>query len=231
MTTTPISSSTPSPLARAVASAERSSNELAREAARAPREDAGGPREVSVKGALVVALLDHLELELGSSALATALGTVDVALRRKLEGVILPMAWLPLALFDALLVAVDRDRAETSMCAAAGRAAAERELSTTHRLFLQTATPASVLDRLPHLHRIYFSRGEARVGAPSPPPTSQGTRIEVDGLAPESTALLAWLGGFWQRMLELAGARDVKVVATTVRGRGDDKSSVTLRWR
>jgi hypothetical protein len=221
----------PSSLARAVASAERSSTELAREAARAPRDDAGAGRDASVKGALVVALLDHLELELGGSGLAHALGTVDLALRRKLEGVILPMAWLPLGLFDGLLAAADRDHGEATRAAAAGRAAAERELSTTHRLFLQTATPASVLDRLPHLHRVYFSRGEARVSAVTNPATSHGTRIEVDGLGAESPSLVAWLSGFWQRMLELAGARDVKVVAMSSRGRGDDKSSVTIRWR
>jgi hypothetical protein len=170
-------------------------------------------------------------LPICSSGLAHALGTVDLALRRKLEGVILPMAWLPLALFDALLAAADRDHNDTARAAAAGRAAAERELSTTHRLFLQTATPASVLDRLPHLHRVYFSRGEARVSAVTNPATSHGTRVEIDGLGPESPSLVAWLSGFWQRMLELAGARDVKVVGVTSRARGDERSSVTIRWR
>jgi serine/threonine protein kinase len=228
---TSVGAAQPSALARAVASAERSSTELAREAARAPRDDANGGRDASVKGALVVALLDHLELELGNSGLALALGTVDVALRRKLEGVILPMAWLPLGLFDALLAAADRDHGEATRAAAAGRAAAERELSTTHRLFLQTATPSSVLDRLPHLHRVYFSRGEARVSPVTNPATSHGTRIEVEGIGPESQSLVAWLSGFWQRMLELAGARDVKVVGITSRARGDERSSVTIRWR
>jgi plasmid replication initiation protein len=78
---------------------------------------------------------------------------------------------------------------------------------------------------------VYFSRGEARVSAVTNPATSHGTRIEVDGLGAESPSLVAWLSGFWQRMLELAGARDVKVVAMSSRGRGDDKSSVTIRWR
>jgi hypothetical protein len=179
-----------------------------------------------VKGALVVTLLDHLESELGSAESAQMLASIEPSQRQKLEGVILPIAWLPLSLFESLLSAMDRDQSDPVRATSSGRAAAERELSTTHRLFLQTATPATVLDRLPHLHRVYFSRGEARVAA-----LPKGTRVEIDGLGAEGTALIGWLSGFWQRMLELAGARDVKVLATTSRARGDERSSVTLRWR
>lgn len=181
--------------------------------------------EVSIKGSLVVALLDHLETELGSAGAAQVQASLEPALRQKLEGVILPMAWLPLGLFDAMLLGADRET-EPARSLAAGRAAAERELSTTHRLFLQTATPASVLERLPHLHRVYFSRGEARVA------TSPGlSRVELEGLGTETPQLVAWLSGFWQRMLEMAGAREVKIAGTTCRARGDERSSVSLRWR
>ncbi|MBN8616371.1 MAG: hypothetical protein J0L92_37645, partial [Deltaproteobacteria bacterium] len=217
-------STTGSGLPRVHASAERAVADLAsaaRESAPRPTRD-----EVAVKGALVVALLDHLETELGSAESAHTLASIEPSQRQKLEGVILPMAWLPLSLFESLLSAMDRDHPDPLRAIASGRAAAERELSTTHRLFLQTATPTTVLDRLPHLHRVYFSRGEARVA-----PVANGTRVEVEGLGVESAALLGWLSGFWQRMLELAGARDVKVVATTSRARGDERSSVTLRWR
>jgi len=182
--------------------------------------------ELAVKGALIAGLLDHLDAEVGSSGAALTLSSLDPALKSKLDGVILPMAWLPLGLFEAILAAVDRDGAEPGRTQAAGRAAAERELSTTHRLFLQTASPATVLDRLPHLHRVYFSRGDARVTL-----AVNGARIDVDGMSAESPALVAWLSGFWQRMLELAGAREVKVIATSARGRGEERTSVTLRWR
>ncbi|MBX7192091.1 MAG: hypothetical protein K1X94_08535, partial [Sandaracinaceae bacterium] len=230
---------TPGPATPLGSSAANSSTSLPRLAppperptAEAPippaRDSAPKParEEVSVKGALVVALLDHLETELGSATASLTIGSIEPQLRAKLEGVILPMAWLPLGLFEALLGAVDRDHPESTRAGAAGRAAAERELSTTHRLFLQTATPASVLEHLPHLHRVYFSKGEAKVVA-----ATVGTKVELDGLGVESPGLVAWLAGFWQRMLELAGARDVKIVATTCRAHRDERSSVTLRWR
>ncbi len=221
----PASATTTGPsLPRVPPSGERTIGDIsaaARESAPRPIRD-----EIAVKGALVVALLDHLESELGSAESASTLAAMDPSSRQKLDGVILPMAWLPLALFESLLAAMDRDQPDAVRSIACGRAAAERELATTHRLFLQTATPVTVLDRLPHLHRVYFSRGEARVTA-----LPNGTRVDLEGLGAEGVPLVSWLSGFWQRMLELAGARDVKVVATTSRGRGEERSSVTLRWR
>ena len=212
--------------ARASVALERHPPELTREPGR--MDAASAP---CVKGSLVAALLDHLTDELGAVSLELALGTLEPAMRRKLEGVILPMAWLPLALFDAVLAAADRDAKTMTRAVSAGRATAERELSTTHRMFLQTANPTSVLERLPHLHRVYFSRGEARVGPATGPAGSPGIRVEVEGPTAESAALVAWLSGFWQRTLELAGARDVKVAAVTARGRGDESSGATLHWR
>jgi len=182
--------------------------------------------ELAVKGALIAGLLDHMDAELGSAEATRTLSTLEPALRNKLDGVILPMAWLPLGLFEAILGAADREASEPGRALGAGRAAADRELSTTHRLFLQTASPATVLDRIPHLHRVYFSRGEAKVS-----PAANGARVDVDGMSAESASLVAWLSGFWQRTLELAGARDVKVIATSARGRGEERTSVTLRWR
>jgi serine/threonine-protein kinase len=184
--------------------------------------------ELSVKGALVLGLLDHAESALGRAAASALPQRVTAGLRAKLDGVILPMAWLPFALLDELIGALDEGGGHdaAARAIAAGRAAAERELTTTHRLFLQTASPATMTDRVPHLHRLYFSRGEAKVS-----PMSSGVRVELEGMPPESAAFVQWLAGFWQRAYELAGARDVKIAGTSTRGRGDERSSVSLRWR
>jgi hypothetical protein len=139
--------------------------------------------------------------------------------------VILPMAWLPLSVLEELVqgLASDGDPARVSV---SGRAVAAREMTTTHRLFSQTASPASALERLPHLHRVYFACGDLKVVT-----TLSGARIELDGTPPESGALVQWLAAFWQEVLTRAGARDVQVAATTARGRGDERSSIALRWR
>jgi hypothetical protein len=186
---------------------------------RASRDDA------ACKGALVVGLVDHVEDTLGEAGAMAWRAALDPVTRAKIDGVILPMAWLPVQVLEDLVHALGAD-GDTARLTTSGRAVAAREMSTTHRLFLQTASPASVLERIPHLHRLYFSRGDVKVIA-----VPSGARIDLEGTHLESVALVQWLAAFWQEVLELAGARDVKVAATSARGRGDERSSVTLRWR
>jgi hypothetical protein len=167
------------------------------------------------KGSLVLGLLDHFEEAHGAAAARAWIARLTPETRGKVEGVILPMAWLPLSVLEELVqgLASDGDPARVSV---SGRAVAAREMTTTHRLFSQTASPASALERLPHLHRVYFACGDLKVVT-----TLSGARIELDGTPPESGALV----------LTRAGARDVQVAATTARGRGDERSSIALRWR
>lgn len=185
--------------------------------------------EPEVKGALLVAALDHVESLHGASSLEAIRAHMDRDALARLGGVILPMAWLPLSLYDQLLRAVERaiGGGEGSTSSAIGRATADRELPTTHRLFMQTASPAAAAERIPQIFRLYHAKGEARV---SPAPGS-GVRVEIDSGAPESLPYAWAMAGFWHRMLELTGARDVRTAVVNCRGRGDHQTAIALRWR
>ncbi|MFO0685545.1 MAG: DUF2378 family protein [Sandaracinus sp.] len=184
--------------------------------------------EPCVKGALVVGAREHVEAAYGPRIAALLDGRLDPDVRAKTEGVILPMAWMPVAALEAIVKLTDEiaGRGDGVVAEAAGRACAERELPTTHRLFMQSATPPSAIERFPQLYRSYFSRGELRAvmtGATS-------ARVSLEGTSLEPPILAAWTGGFASRMLELTGAREVRVVMGRSE-RGDEKSSFTLRWR
>jgi hypothetical protein len=104
---------------------------------------------------------------------------------------------------------------------AMGRACADRELPTTHRLFMQSATPTTAVERIPLLYRAYFGRGEARVT----PSGVNAARVAFETANGDNPALLGFLLGFTHRLLELSGGRDVRVT------RGDERGSLALRWR
>ncbi len=173
-----------------------------------------------VRGALVSGLLAHL----GTARATRATNALPVALRERIGPVILPMEWLPLALFDALLATFGADAPEQVVMA--GRVIASKELSTTHQLLVHNVEASTMLERIPYLMRLYFSAMSARVT-----PMTGGVRLVLEGRAPESSPLVAWHSGFWQRVMEMAGARDVRVGSTECRSRGDLESAITLRWR
>lgn len=225
-------SSRPAGLSRRTSSSlpATSSGELAALAPLTPVPRASSSAlETELKGSLFSAALEHIETAYGRSAVALVQQHLEPESREQLSGVILPMVWLPLALYDQLLRAVERvvGGAEGTTASGIGRSTADRELPTTHRLFLQSATPTLAVERIPQFYRLYHSRGEAKV-TPTP---GAGVRVEIDALTPESFSYAWTLAGFWQRMLELTGARDVRAGVVSCRGRGDDKTAITLRWR
>jgi serine/threonine protein kinase len=181
-----------------------------------------------VKGAVVVGLLEHYGQTIPSTTLAGLADVVPDSVRPLLQGVVLPMAWVPTSAFQSVLEARDAllARVDPSAAANAGRTFAERELATTLRSFLQTATPASILDRIPTLHRTYFSRGEARA-------SRQGSDIHLDfsGEGLDGVHVANWLSGFWQRMLQLSGMRDVRISSLQHRTRREDRVLIVLRAR
>jgi hypothetical protein len=185
--------------------------------------------ETELKGSLFTAALDHIETVHGRAALQQVRQQLDPELRERVSGVILPMAWLPLSLYEQILRGAERTvgGAEGTTASGIGRSSADREFPTTHRLFMQSASPSVAAERIPHFYRLYHSRGEAKV-TPTP---GAGVRVEIDALVPESLSYAWALAGFWQRMLELTGAREVRAGVVCCRGRGDDKTAITLRWR
>ncbi len=184
--------------------------------------------EPNVKGAIVVGALEHVDAAHGPRTGSLVLVRLDPSHRAKLEGVMLPMAWLPLSLFEHLVRVTDEvaGRGDGMTAEAIGRACADRELPTTHKAFMQSATPRAAIERVPQLYRSYFSRGEARLLSAGP----NAARVGFDGTGLDSPVLTPWTGGFLARLLELSGARDVRV--TPGRGeKGDERGTFSIRWR
>jgi serine/threonine-protein kinase len=155
--------------------------------------------------------------------------TLPEAISNAVSGMILPLAWIDLASLIALVDGADRTFGDGSGSVAydLGYAIASREIPTTQRLFLQTATPTLAVQRIPQIFRVYHDRGEARVEAAG----NLGWRIEIDGIQPDTVGYDTMLAGFHARLVELSGAREVKSAVASSRGRGDAKTVLALRWR
>jgi len=182
-----------------------------------------------VKGSLLLAAVQHLEHVHGRTLFETIMARLSPEVRGRIGGMILPMAWFPVTYYEALLAAVERAIGPGNGVAAmeVGAATANRELPTTHRVFMQTATPAMAIDRLPQLWRSYHSGGDLVIDK-----GGTGTvRVEARGLQPDTFLHAMAMTGFYQRLLDLTGAKDVRATLVSSRGRGDERTVTTLRWR
>jgi len=185
--------------------------------------------ETRVKGSLIVAALEHLERQHGRETLARITEDLEPGMRSTTRGMILPVAWLPLTLYEALLVAAERALGSGSGMVASelGAATASRDMPTAHRSFMQSATPTMAVDRIPQIWKLYHSTGEVKI-------EEGGTgmwRVEVLGVSPDSYLHTMAMAGFYQRLLELTGAREPRASVVQSRSRGDDRTITALRWR
>ena len=187
------------------------------------------PGEAHVKGTLLLAAIEHLEQTHGREVLEKVVSGLPPEVRSRLRGVVLPVAWFPLETYERLLESAEGVLGEGDGAAALeiGAATAGRDLPTTHRLFMQSATPAMALSRIPQLWRTYHSRGEVEITQVP----AGGWRLEIRDLSPDTYLHAMAMCGFYQKLLELAGARDVRVALLSSRGRGDDRTITSLRWR
>jgi hypothetical protein len=55
--------------------------------------------------------------------------------------------------------------------------------------------------------------------------------VWVKDVAPDSLANAQALAAFFQRLLEMVGAREARATLISARGREDDRTVVSLRWR
>ncbi|MGE0787055.1 MAG: protein kinase [Sandaracinaceae bacterium] len=186
-----------------------------------------GATPTAVKGSLVLCVIDFLR-ELNPQALTGVLRRLDGEVNDRIGTVRLPMAWLSLSDFCELLLSAERElgSSDGSLTVKMGRAVADRELSTTHRLFMRSATPAMAVERLPRLFRTYHSTGEICVER-----ASGSYRILTDGIEPDALSHALLFGGFCQRMIELAGGQDVRASVVACRGSGDPATITALRWK
>jgi hypothetical protein len=144
------------------------------------------------------------------------------------RGVILPMAWMPVTLYTDLLEAIEQvlGHGDGTHAMHVGEATAARDLPERHRVFVQTATPANAVRRIPQLWSSYYDGSAATVHGPD-----DGTaRVEIRGLAPAHRLHAMAAAGFFRTLVELTGARDVLATVTAAAHRGDDYIGIALRW-
>lgn len=175
-----------------------------------------------VKGSLVSAAIEALH----SHELERVLARLDDELASVLRGVILPIAWLPLTAYVEFLRMAERELGD-DVAVQIGAATADRDLSTTHRPFLQGATPDSAVERIPLLFRAYHAPGRAVVHRDR----DQSARVVIEGVSPDTWVHARALSGVYRRLLERAGAEQVRATVISCREAGDDATVTRLRWR
>jgi len=190
-------------------------------------DDGSGTR---IKGASLLARLEYVTEKGGPELLARVLARLAPADRKLLEGHPLPGSFFPLELNERLDEAIAHAVNPLDLVGVyreLGRASAQKNLQKLHAIFLRGQDPHAVLAGFPAVRATYYSDGTAsydRTGETS------GV-LKVKAATSHSLPDCESTAGYFERAIELVGAKDARVELARCRGRGDALCEFHCTWR
>ncbi len=188
------------------------------------------PSTPGIKGGVILARLKYVRDAGGEPALQAILARLPPEDAKVLSGWVLPISWYPLDLYlrlDDAIAAVMSPHDRRSVFLAMGRASADANLSGPQRPFVREGDPHFLLQAAPQIYSAYYAVGRRtyeRTGDASGVLTTHGAEnvTETDCLT---------VIGWHVRAIELCGGKDVQVVETRCRARGDDVCEYRCSWK
>lgn len=188
------------------------------------------PVAPAIKGNVLISRLAFVRERGGEPAVEAVLSRLSRQDQDALRGWILPIGWYPLDLnlrLDDAIAGVlspeDRSRVFVEM----GRASADASLGGSQKPYVKEGDPHFLLANSARLYATYYAVGRREYER-----TGDGSAVlrTLDAEGVNATDCLTVVG-WHQRAIELSGGRDVKVVETRCRTRGDPFCEYTCTWR
>jgi predicted hydrocarbon binding protein len=182
--------------------------------------------ETFMKGSTVISTLEFLR-ERGT--LQKVLANLQPPHEEYFTGRVLPSSLCPARTFSALLDQVCQVHGDDALatCYEIGRRIVNDGLQSVYQVFLRRGSPLWVLRRSPGLWRSYFKNSDIEILEAE---GTHGTLKVVEKHHPSEADCETRRGGIAET-LHLAGARQLEVVHSRCRARGDTECVFEIRWK
>lgn len=181
-----------------------------------------------VKGSPVRSLQKFIEAELSPEQRGAALQALPPEYATRLRGRVLPTEMIPVHILNALTVEGAKARGETieQFARRAGRAGASDAVKGIYRFFALVLTPAALLSKASQMWRSLYNRGDMRIENQ----TDRGATIKLLDF-PSEAAGCARLTGWIERMSEMTGAKNVRILQTQCYAKGAPHCEWNVTWQ
>jgi hypothetical protein len=182
----------------------------------------------NVKGSTISSRLLWVSLHHGEEGLQKLNGVLTPESRAALAMPLQKAKWYPFELFVELSMAIDKvfGKGDMSLIKQVGRFTADANLKTVYKLFYMVGTPKWIIDRAARLWDLHYDSGRLVVMR-YPGNETEG---RIVGFATPHRAHCQAVWGWFERSLELSGAKDVKGQEVRCRVNGDDECAYHLTW-
>lgn len=182
---------------------------------------------VTVKGSPVRSLQKFIDSELTPQQRETVFQNLPPEYATRFRSPVLATETVPVHMLNRFTEEAAKARSEPveTFARRAGREAAGDAIKGIYRFFALVMTPPALLSKAAQMWSSLYNRGELRVDEQ----TDKGARIRLTNF-PSEAAGCARVTGWMERMAELTGAKNVRVVQTQCAAKGGTCCEWKLTW-
>jgi uncharacterized protein (TIGR02265 family) len=187
------------------------------------------PATPGIKGGVLLSRLKYVREMGGEPALQAILARLPAEDGKVLSGWLLPISWYPLDLYlrlDDAIASVMSPHDRRSVFLAMGRASADANLSGPQRPFVRAGDPHFLLQAAPQIYAAYYAVGRRAYERTGDTSAVLTTRDAENVTETDCLTVVGW----HVRAIELCGGKDVQVVETRCRARGDEVCAYRCSW-
>jgi uncharacterized protein (TIGR02265 family) len=189
---------------------------------------AGERLDGEIKGTVLQSRLALLERRVGRAGKDRVIGRLPPDDKKRLAGVVMPIAWYPFALGERLDQAIAWELGQGPLVfRALGAQSAEDNLGETHRVYMRSRDPHGLLKHTAQIYSLYYKTGYRTYEWVSP------TRAVLRTFESRSYSVADCLTvvGWHEKAIEMCGGVTPRVDEVRCRTRDADRCEYVCDWR
>jgi len=182
----------------------------------------------NIRGQSLLALTKYLKDNFGQGGLTKALDTLELLDREVFKAKLQPMGWYPAKAFISLLAACEDifGKGDYELCYKIGAFSAEQSFSGIYKIFIEFSDVNLILNKASVAWRIINDVGSLEVSDI----TANSAKGRIKGYDYPHKAFCSELTGYFTKVLELVGAREVVIKQTKCCADGEPYCEYELKW-
>jgi hypothetical protein len=184
---------------------------------------------IEIKGSVVGDAIKIIKTKYGEQTLSTVFGLLKPETRALFDtGHVMPMNWYSLDDFIQFLEAdlkVTANGNEGELIKRSEDLIAA-QLTGIYKAFIKLGSPGFILSRMATINQTYFRGVTVEINLPGP----GSAVLKISGFTKEQRLIGLSIIGFYQKALEVSGAKNIKVEFTTPIGDDKGYSELSISW-
>ena len=182
----------------------------------------------NLRGASIIAAIKFIKEKYRDEGLAKVLDSLEEQDRQIVESDLSPMSFYPARVFINFSVAADRifGTGDYEICRQIGYFEAGDTFTGLYKVFLDMANPYFVISRAGLAWKMVHDVGELKIEQAG----DKHVKGTITGFPDYHKAFCVDLAGYFTKVLELCGAKNVSINETKCCCEGDDCCEYEVRW-